>query len=185
MLTPLTTWQKKLKEKVSDGMKKLDKNPLAVTLAYQDWIGEVGKGMEVAPLYKSQGTGNKAAWAPFIMPPPPAGNPATVAQAYALAWFSWYMAIQWSPHSGALPLPAPPFQVIAAITSSPVGAATQQAALIAKFTALFAVPSKQEKFDQIAANFYAATLSAGVMISGMSIPSPTPVPIVIPQWPIL
>lgn len=185
MITPLPTWQSKLKEKVNAGMKDLPNNPLAITLAYQDWIGEVGAGMQVAPLYQSQGTGNKTAFAPFIMPPPPAGNPATVAQAYALAWFSWYMAIQWSPHSGPLPLPAPPFQVILAITSSAVGAATQQAALIAKFTALFAVPSKQEKFDQIAANFYSATLAAGVMISGILIPSPAPVPLVIPQWPIL
>jgi hypothetical protein len=180
MLTPLPIWQKKLEEKIKESMPKQGDNPLAATKAWQDWIGEVGVGMMVSPIYVSSGLANKSSFAPLIFPR--ISTAPIIANIFATAWMNWYMSIQWTPAP-----PVPPFLIISSVTSSPSGTIGQKASLTAKLTAEFLKKDQASliaKYDNMAAAFYQATISSGVMISGMAIGAP-PVPLVIPQWQIM
>jgi hypothetical protein len=175
---PLSTWQKRLDEVFQETMKNQAKDKNSHIKAWQNWIGEVSTGISAAAPHISSGTTDKTMFAPLKFPKK--SKPETAAIVFSNAWLSWYSGIKWT-----VSPPAPPFSVVTAIQSSPSGAGMAKAKLQSQLTAEFKKKTKDPKMDKIAKYFYDATISAGVMITGIALVGSPPPPLVVPLHKVL
>lgn len=192
MIKPVTDWASSYEElffskidnpttnpKVS---KALD--PKEQPLLWGKWVHQNTQGIAGAPPFAATATAVQTNFPPVLIPAP--GTPPTTAAIIASAWMAYINAIVWAP-----PPPVPPFSAITLVTTSPLGSAAAMASLLAALTAEFALPmapgeaGNKIKALGVATAFYTATLSAGIMVTGLSLPSPVPVPLVIPLLPAL
>ena len=145
------------------------------------WVDQNTQGLSAASPYNiATVTLNRASFPPVTAPPAP--TPAPFCSLLANAWFAYIGSAIWAPCP-----PIPPFSAIASVTPSMVGIAAAQASLMASLIAAMTPPSMPDKVRamQISTAFYTATLASGIMISGTSLPSPTPIPLVLPLMPVM
>lgn len=99
-------------------------------------------------------------------------------------FMSYASSITWIP-----PPPAPPFSVIASVVvnAGSVSAAKSilQLGLIAEFAVPCVLGAESVKYQNIATLFRTAISTIAVDFIGMSLPSPSPVPLTIPMIPVL
>jgi hypothetical protein len=158
---------------------KAEKTPML----WGDWVHKNTQGIAAAPPYAaSTPTLNRASFPPVSSPPAPSCVP--FCTLLSNAWFAYIASTLWT----VIP-PIPPFSAIAFIGPSMTGIAAAKTTLLSTLIGIMSAPANANAgkmlAQQIAAAFYAATLSTGIMISGTSLPSPTPVPLVLPMMPIL
>lgn len=157
-------------------------------LLWQKWVHENVNGVGGAPPFAATGTCNQSAFPPVAAPAP--GAPPAPAALIASGWMAYMGAITWAP-----PPPIPPFSAITTVITSPVGLATGYAsilsALLADMAILPAGPApaveaiSKAKAMTLSTAFYTSTLACGIMLVGLSLPSPAPVPLIIPLSPLL
>ena len=156
-------------------------------LLWQKWVHENVNGVGGAPPFAAAGTVNQSAFPPVGAPAP--GAPPIPAALIASGWMAYMSAITWAP-----PAPVPPFSVITSVLTSPVGLATGYASILAALLTDMALlpppPPAMEavlksKAMTLSTAFYTSTLACGIMITGLSLPAPTPAPLVIPLSPLL
>lgn len=186
MVNPPPAWASSYESIFKDTFKKVDQKQIdgvtGVAQAWAKWVNDNGKGIQgvvptAAPLTIS-GTTNQAAFAPVVFAVP--GVPPAAAAVLATAWQAWAMSIVWP-----VPPPAPPFSAILSVTTNPATAAAAYATLLAGLIAEFAVvppgpAGLPAKYMNLGTLFSTATKSMGILVTGLSLPSPTPVPLVLP-----
>lgn len=176
-MSPLTAWIKsyepKQKESFDTGIPFWGK-----------WVDENAKGIEVVPPYKSTGTTDANSFSPLegLKTSRSAVQSATI---LATAWQAWYSSIKF-----ATPPPTPPFLTISSVVPSPLGIAAAYATLLSGLISeFFLIPPDPNtafllKGTAIGTLFNAATIAAGVQISGTA-PGAPPVPLVLPLIPVI
>jgi hypothetical protein len=146
---------------------------------WRKFVTDSAAGLAVVPPFGYSATFNKDAFNPLSLGP--GGNLASTAASIASAWANWFTAITWS----FTPAPIPPFTLsVVSVVSNPATVAAAQATLMAGLMAEFAIiPPNPEaaklKHQTIAALFYTATITPGVLISGIVAGAP-PVPLSAP-----
>lgn len=183
-MKPVPSWGSDYGKKFEDAFSSAaDGGPDESTKVWGKWVNENATGIEVAPPYKSMGSGSDSNFGPVIFPP--VGTPVDSALILATAWQKWYLSLSFPPSP-----PSPPFLSIASIVPSPVGVPIAFAALFSGLVAEMAVvpPEPNTAFQlkgiSYGTLFYTACLSAGVQISGLA-PGAPPVPLILPLIPVL
>lgn len=176
-MKPLPTWAKSYGDKLKDSM--------TTNLPFWGfWVDENAQGIQVAPPYMSNGVSTPAGFNPLagLLT---AKSPPETANILASAWQAWYMSIVFPPSP-----PSPPFLTIITILPSPVGVPAAYATLVSGLIAELTAPSPTPdpgyiaKGTAFATLFNAATLAAGVQITGTA-PGAPPVPLILPLIPVL
>lgn len=179
MIKPVSDWASSYEDLF---FKKVtaDKMPLL----WGDWVHQNTTGLGAAPPWAAATvTLNRAAFPPINVPPSP--TPALLCNLLSSGWAAYISSAIWAP-----PPPAPPFSAIALVTPSATGIGAAQPTLFSTLMGIFSAPAvasaafPKTQAMQIATAFYTATMSSGIMLSGMSLPSPTPVPLVLPMMPV-
>lgn len=195
-IQPIPTWADSY-DKIFNTKSKQTPNGVEVTpafaiadqpLLWQKWVHENINGVEGAPPYAAKGTTNQSAFPPVAGPSP--GAPPAPAALIASGWMAYMSAITWVP-----PAPIPPFSAITSVITSPVGLAAGYSSILAALLSDMAlVPSgplpaveamSKAKATTLSTAFYTSTLACGIMIIGLSLPAPTPAPLVLPLSPLL
>jgi hypothetical protein len=154
---------------------KLEDQPLL----FRKWVHQNTKGLKPA-VYMSSPTVTEASFPPVNLPS--AGTAVTTAAFISTAWFSYISSIVWS-----VPAPIPPFSVVSGVVWDvglvSAAKASLQAALVKEFTKTpTAGPSAIKTISAgMGAAFFQASMALGILVNGMSLPTPTPVPLVVPD----
>lgn len=176
-MKPLPNWAKSYEAKQKDSF-------TTHIPFWGTWVDENAQGIQVAPPYQSTGTTQPGAFNP-LAPLLASTSGAMSATILASAWQAWYLSIQFAPSP-----PVPPFLAITSVTPSSVGVAAAYATLLSGLIAEMSVNATDPvtgflmKGTALASLFNAATLAAGVQISGLSMSTP-PVPLVLPLIPVM
>jgi hypothetical protein len=151
------------------------------------WVHKNTTGLAAAaPWSGANVTLNEAAFPPITLPPNP--TPALICNMISSGWVAYISSALWTP-----PPPAPPFSVISLVSPSPTGIAAAQPALFSALMAAFGTPPNiapgftKIQATQIGTAFYTATMSSGIMLTGLTIPVPPapPLPLVLPMMPVM
>ncbi|MGL4398618.1 MAG: hypothetical protein ACRCXD_02010, partial [Luteolibacter sp.] len=146
---------------------------------WQAFVAESTQGLSTAPPFLCQPTLNKAAFAPVAFPP--VGGPPAIAAILSAAWAKFMLGTVWT-----VPAPVPPFSAITTVTPNPATIAAAQTVLFAGLVAEFLVlpppgpAGLKIKSLALGTLFYTATLSSGVLLTGLGIGAPPP-PLVLPH----
>jgi hypothetical protein len=174
-IQPFTSWKSTYEDLF---FKNFD--PKNQTTMYQDWVHQNSSSLGLA-VYQSKPTITKQSFPVIAFP---AGcPPATMAAILSSAWSAYIVSIMW-----ALPPPVPPFSLISSVVIDPGLLASAKTALQAALTAEFSKPLQKDSAVAAASvsagmaqAFYTASISLGVNVIGMSLPTPTPNPLVVPD----
>ena len=179
-IKPVSDWASSYEEMFFKDM-TAEKAPII----WGDWVDKNTQGLSASPPWSGATvTLMRPAFPPVTVPASP--SPVPLCTMIANGWMSYILSASWTP-----PPPIPPFSVITMCMPSASGVAAAQAALLNTLIATFTPPAvpgeayQKAQAMKIATAFYTATMSSGIMLSGLTVPSPLPLPLVLPMLPVM
>lgn len=179
-IKPVSDWASSYEE-----MFFKDMTAAKAPLIWGDWVDKNTQGLAASPPWSGASvTLMRPAFPPIASPSAPSCVP--LCTMIANGWMAYISSAVWVP-----PPPVPPFSAIMLCAPSATGVAAAQASLLnALIAAMTPPPANNPAYQKaqamkIATAFYAATMSSGIMLSGLSLPSPVPVPLMLPMLPVM
>jgi hypothetical protein len=167
MIKPLSDWTSSYKD-----IFYKDLDPATQPLLFRKWVHLNFKGMQEL-VYSSSVTIIDQSFPPITIPAP--GTAITAAEIISSSWMSYVSSAIWAPKP-----PIPPFSVVASIVNDvaliTAAKSSLKAALVSEFTNING-GTLDVKATNMAIAFYTASMSLGVIVSGMSLTVP-PVPLI-------
>ena len=171
-ILPLSNWTQTYKD-IFYGKFDATERPML----WAKWVHKNSKGMQSTP-YTTSVNILEQAFPPVSLP---AGTAAQAAQFISQAWFSYVCSAVWTPAP-----PIPPFSAVTSVVMNvAILTAAQDTLMSALLTEMMNLTSGSAALEtkalNIATAFYTASLSMGVLVTGLSLPTPTPIALIVPS----